>query len=176
MCPLLYGAGVCLNKTVRAARKERNIYTLHVIQIVGGACYHSKQTGFKDRQSSPAGCYMMRALIIQTDCGLDYVFGWKIRSLSSARRRRKTLPHSWCNPTIWLRANKTFVGCWTMEYYLCIINEVSQVRDRDDLVNTEQRPTQTSGHSWPETSAELTLNHISAFWSCVEQFSRHFYS
>lgn len=34
-----------LNKASQAARKDRNIYTLHVNQtVIAGACYHSKQT------------------------------------------------------------------------------------------------------------------------------------
>lgn len=92
------------------------------------------KTGFKDRQSSPAGCYMMRALIIKPNWGGWLCFRWKIRSLSFARRERTTFAHLWCNPAAWLRGNNNaFVGCWMVEMESVFLMKQPRRRDTNDF-------------------------------------------
>ncbi len=111
------------------------------------------QTGFKDRQSSPAGCYMMRASIIQKQTAGVVMF--------------------------WVE-NQVFIFCTVKREKHCFSRDATQqpgcevikplldegdgesvflmrkpVRDRGDLVKTMQRLAQSSGGWWPETSAEF---------------------
>ncbi len=87
------------------------------------------QTGFKDRQSSPAGCYMMRASIIQKQtAGVVMFWGGKSGLYLLHGEKRKTLLQPWCNPTTWLRGNKAFVG-WGW-WRKCIFNEEACERQR----------------------------------------------
>ena len=75
----------------------------------------------------------MRAWIIHARCGDDYVFGWKIRSLSSAREK-----HCLTRDAI------QQCGCEVIKPLLddgrCIFNEAARWDGRTAVVNSEGRP------------------------------------
>lgn len=75
----------------------------------------------------------MRAWIIHTRCGDDYVFGWKIRSLSSAREK-----HCLTRDAI------QQCGCEVIKPLLddgrCIFNEAARWDWRTGVISSEGRP------------------------------------
>lgn len=110
--PLLYGAG--RTKLLRLhVETEILIVFVRVGLIVGAACYHGKQTRLKDRQLT------CRPLHDESLNNSHTLWGWLcfwVENQIFIFCKRKTLPHSWCNPTMWLRGNKAFVGWWTMYF------------------------------------------------------------